>query len=130
MRVPGTPDVCTISGTHRSEGQPKALRFDEVETLIGWGLGVLLVGSLPASALWARRMRLRRERAEWQVAIRSTPGGTIVELVRPGEHAQRIVRLDPADEEFSTKLEDARYAAMERAVALNVARRGLTPGTR
>jgi len=47
--------------------------------------------------------------------------------VRPGEPSQRIGRLDPADEEFSTKLEDARSAALERAVALNVARRDLMP---
>jgi hypothetical protein len=51
-----------------------------------------------------------------------------VELVRPGEHSQRIARLDPASDDFSTQLEEARYAAMERAVALNVARQGLNPG--
>jgi hypothetical protein len=98
-----------------------------VVTLMEWGLGALALGALPASAVFARQMRLRRERAPWEVAIRATPTGTVVELVRPGEHAQRIVRLDPADEQFSTKLEDARHAALERAVALNVARRGLTP---
>jgi hypothetical protein len=76
---------------------------------------------------WARRARRRRELAEWTVSIRTVPQGTIVELVRPGEHSQRIARLDPAADDFSTQLEDARYAAMERAVALNVAREGLNP---
>src|SRR4029079_19035646 len=47
-------------------------------------------------------------------ASRATPEGTVVERVRPGEPSQRIGRLDPADEEFSTKLEDARSAALER----------------
>lgn len=96
-------------------------------TLVELGVGALAVAMVPASAVWARRLRLRRERAPWEVAIRATPTGTVVELVRPGEHSQRIVRLDPTDEEFPDKLEDARSAAMERCVALNVARRGLTP---
>jgi hypothetical protein len=99
-----------------------------VEPLLEYGLPALVILSLPASALWARRLRRRRQSAEWRVAIRSTPQGAVVELVRPGEHSQRIAKLDPADEEFSTKLEEARYAAMERAVALNVARRGLEQG--
>ena len=90
-----------------------------------WGVPALMVAAWPASALLARRRRRQLQAAEWQVAIRSTPTGTVVELVRPGEHSQRIVRLDPADEDFSTKLEDARSAALERAVALNVARRDL-----
>jgi hypothetical protein len=98
-----------------------------VETVLVWGIPLAMAAAWPASALWARRKRREREAAEWQVAIRSTPTGTVVELVRPGEHSQRIVRLDPADEDFSTKLEDARFAAMERAVALNVARRDLAP---
>jgi hypothetical protein len=92
-------------------------------------LGILAITLciLFAVLTWARRAQRRRELAEWQVAIRSVPQGTIVELVRPGEHSQRIARLDPAAEDFSTQLEDARYAAMERAVALNVARQGLNP---
>jgi hypothetical protein len=98
-----------------------------VVTLVELGVGALAVAMVPVSAVWARRLRLRRERAPWEVAIRSTPTGTVVELVRPGEHSQRIVRLDPTDEEFPNKLEDARSAALERCVALNVARRGLTP---
>jgi hypothetical protein len=57
------------------------------------------------------------------VAIRSTPIGAVVELVRPGEHSQRVARLDPSDDDFSTKIEEARSAAVERAVALNMARR-------
>ena len=90
---------------------------------------VLLVFAVAvlAAIQWARRARRRRQLAEWKVAIRTVPQGTIVELVRPGEHSQRIARLDPAAEDFSTQLEEARYAAMERAVALNVAREGLNP---
>ena len=92
-------------------------------------LGILALTLLVILALlaWARRAKRRRELAQWQVAIRSVPHATIVELVRPGEHSQRIARLDPASDDFSTQLEEARYAAMERAVALNVARRGLNP---
>jgi hypothetical protein len=90
-------------------------------------LGVILVvlGMVVALFLASRAAQRRRELAEWRVAIRSVPQGTVVELVRPGEHSQRIARLDPAADDFSTQLEEARYAAMERAVALNVARRGL-----
>ncbi|HET6849260.1 MAG TPA: hypothetical protein VFH74_10395 [Gaiellales bacterium] len=92
-------------------------------------LGILALTLLVILALlaWARRAKRRRELAQWQVAIRSVPHATIVELVRPGEHSQRIARLDPASDDFSTQLEEARYAAMERAVALNVARQGLNP---
>jgi len=91
-------------------------------------LVLLIVAAAVLAAIgWARQVRRRRELAEWRVAIRTVPQGTIVELVRPGEHSQRIARLDPAAEDFSTQLEDARYAAMERAVALNVAREGLNP---
>ena len=93
-----------------------------------YGLVVIAIGAVPVSVVWSRRLTQRRRDAEWRVAIRAAhQGGTVVELVRPGEPAQRITRLDPTDEEFSTKLEDARAAALERAVALNVARRGLTP---
>jgi hypothetical protein len=96
-----------------------------VETLLELGVVVVALG---ASVAWARRLTRRQREAEWRVAIRSAhQGGTVVELVRPGEHPQRITRLDPADDDFSTKLEDARAAALERAVALNVARRDLTP---
>jgi hypothetical protein len=102
-----------------------ALLFVSVETLLEYGLPTLVILSLPASAVWALRRRRQRECAEWRVAIRSTPQGAVVELVRPGEHSQRVAKLDPADDEFSTKIEEARSAAQERAIALNVARRGL-----
>jgi hypothetical protein len=36
-----------------------------------------------------------------------------------------VAVLDPANEEFSTRLEEARSQALERATALNVARKGL-----
>jgi hypothetical protein len=100
-------------------------RSAQVEPLLEYGLPAIAIAALPASVLWARTVQRRRKSAEWRVAIRSMPHGAVVELVRPGEHSQRIARLDPADEDFSTKLEDARHAALERAVALNVARRGL-----
>ncbi len=94
-----------------------------METLLEYGLAAAVILSLPASAIWASRRR--RANAEWRVAIRSTPTGAVVELVRAGQHSQRIARLDPADDQFSTKIEEARSAALERAVALNVAQRGL-----
>ena len=87
----------------------------------------ITIAVLIALVAWGRAAKRRRELAQWQVAIRSVPHATIVELVRPGEHSQRIARLDPASDDFSTQLEEARYAAMERAVALNVARQGLNP---
>jgi len=59
------------------------------------------------------------------VAIRSTPSGAVVELVRPGEYSQRVARLDPSADDFSTRIEEARSAALERAIALNMARRGI-----
>jgi hypothetical protein len=114
-----------VKGCLTGQSATAALRFVDVETLLEYGLPALAFASLPASALWARRWRRRRDAAEWRVAIRSTPQGAVVELVRPGEHSQRIARLDPADDEFSTRLEEARHQALERAVALNVARRGL-----
>jgi hypothetical protein len=102
-----------------------ALLFLPVETLLGYGLPAVVILSLPASAVWALLRRRRRESAEWRVAIRSTPSGAVVELVRPGEHSQRVARLDPAADDFSTKIEEARSAALERAIALNMARRGM-----
>jgi len=96
-----------------------------VETLLAYGLPAVVILSLPATAVWAIRQRRRRESAGWRVAIRSTPSGAVVELVRPGEHSQRIARLDPAADDFSTRIEEARSAAVERAIALNVARRGI-----
>jgi hypothetical protein len=96
-----------------------------VETLLGYGLPAVVILSLPASAVWALRRRRRRESADWRVVIRSTPNGAVVELVRPGEHSQRVARLDLAADDFSTRIEEARSAAIERATALNVARRGI-----
>ena len=94
-----------------------------VETLLGYGLPAVVILSLPASAVWALRRRRQRDAADWRVAIRSTPTGAVVELVRPGEHSQCVARLDPAADDFSTRIEEARSAAVERAIALNVARR-------
>jgi hypothetical protein len=98
-----------------------------MRVILDLGILVITLAVLVALLAWARHTKRRRELAQWQVAIRSVPHATIVELVRPGEHSQRIARLDPASDDFSTQLEEARYAAMERAVALNVARQGLNP---
>lgn len=95
--------------------------------ILDLGILAITIGILLVLIAWARRAKRQRELAKWQVAIRSVPHATIVELVRPGEHSQRIARLDPASDDFSTQLEEARHAAIERAVALNVARQGLNP---
>jgi hypothetical protein len=91
----------------------------------------LLIGLVLLAAavfLLQRMAHRRRAQAElWQVRIRPLTRGTAVELVRSGDPPQRVALLDPADEDFTTKLEEARAAALERAVALNVARQGL-PG--
>jgi hypothetical protein len=78
-----------------------------------------------ALALAGRRRRSRDER--WHVRLRSVEGCTAVEIVRPGERPLRVALLDPADEEFSSRLEDARATAMDRAVALNSVQDSLNP---
>jgi hypothetical protein len=96
-----------------------------MEFLLLYVLPILIILSLPAVYMWIRATRRRIEQAPWRVSIRSDTEGTVVELIRVGERAQQIAVLDPADEEFSTRLEEARSEALERATALNVARRGL-----
>ncbi len=93
-----------------------------LDVLIALVLVALIAGGL---AMVSRRRRAGLEL--WKVDIRSITSGTVVEVVREGDRPQRIALLDPADEEFSMKLEDARAAALERAIALNSARAGL-PG--
>ncbi len=93
-----------------------------LDVLIALVLVALIAGGL---AVVSRRRRAGLEL--WKVDIRSITSGTVVEVVREGDRPQRIALLDPADEEFSMKLEDARAAALERAIALNSAREGL-PG--
>jgi hypothetical protein len=93
-----------------------------LDVLIALVLVTLIAGGL---AMVSRRRRAGLEL--WKVDIRSITSGTVVEVVREGDRPQRIALLDPADEEFSMKLEDARAAALERAIALNSARQGL-PG--
>ena len=88
--------------------------------LIALVLVALIAGGL---AMVSRRRRAGLEL--WKVDIRSITSGTVVEVVREGDRPQRIALLDPADDDFSMKLEDARAAALERAVALNSAREGL-----
>ena len=91
-----------------------------LDVLIALVLVALIAGGLAAVS------RHRRRGLElWKVDIRSITSGTVVEVVREGDRPQRIALLDPADEEFSMKLEDARAAALERTIALNSAREGL-----
>ena len=85
----------------------------------------LVLVALIAGGLAAVSRRRRRGLELWKVDIRSITSGTVVEVVREGDRPQRIALLDPADEEFSMKLEDARAAALERTIALNSAREGL-----
>jgi hypothetical protein len=85
----------------------------------------LLIVALIGVGLAAVSRRRRASLELWKVDIRTLTSGTVVEVVREGDRPQRIALLDPADEEFSMKLEDARAAALERAVALNSAREGL-----
>jgi len=96
-----------------------------VEFLLLYVLPVLVILGLPAWLFYMRSVRRQVRDAPWRVSIRSDTEGTVVELIRPGERTQRIAVLDPADDEFSTKLEEARAEALERATALNVARKGL-----
>jgi len=91
-----------------------------LDVLIALVLVALIAGGL---AMVSRRRRAGLEL--WKVDIRSITSGTVVEVVREGDRPQRIALLDPADDDFSMKLEDARAAALERAVALNSAREGL-----
>ena len=85
----------------------------------------LLIVAVIAVGLATVSRRRRAELELWKVDIRTLTSGTVVEVVREGDRPQRIALLDPADDDFSMKLEDARAAALERAVALNSAREGL-----
>ncbi|MDX6534764.1 MAG: hypothetical protein QOF68_2508 [Gaiellales bacterium] len=96
-----------------------------MEFLLLYVLPVLVILGLPGWFLWMRSTKRQMEQAPWRVSIRSDTEGTVVELIRSGERTQRVAVLDPADEEFSTRLEEARSEALERATALNVARKGL-----
>ncbi|MDX6592710.1 MAG: hypothetical protein QOJ13_1906 [Gaiellales bacterium] len=96
-----------------------------MEFLLLYVLPVLVILGLPGWFLWMRSTKRQMEQAPWRVSIRSDTEGTVVELIRSGERTQRVAVLDPADEEFSTRLEEARSQALERATALNVARKGL-----
>ena len=91
-------------------------------------LELLIVLVLVALAGWGLATVSRRRRASlerWRVEIRSLQSGTAVELVREGSRPQRIALLDPADDEFTMKLEEARATAIDRASALNTAHQGL-----
>jgi|SRR5690242_15572594 len=92
-------------------------------------LELLIVLVLVALAGWGMATVSRRRRASlerWRVEIRALQSGTTaVELVREGSRPQRIALLDPADDEFTMKLEEARATAIDRASALNTAHQGL-----
>jgi|tagenome__1003787_1003787.scaffolds.fasta_scaffold20980429_2 hypothetical protein len=72
-----------------------------------------------------RRRRLAYDR--WRVRVRAIQGGTAVEIIRPGDQPMRVALLDPADEDFSMKLEEARAAAVERTITLNSVHESLLP---
>jgi hypothetical protein len=90
---------------------------------------LLVLVLLAAIAAIVRTLSRRRRAAydRWRVRVRAIQGGTAVEIVRPGDQPLRIALIDPADDQFSTLLEEARAAAMERAVALNSVRESLLP---
>ena len=88
---------------------------------------VLVVVATAALAAGAVSRRRQRSLERWRVAIRALQSGTAVEVVCDGGRPQRVALLDPADEEFSMKLEEARAQALERVVALNTVHRSLTP---
>ncbi len=92
------------------------------------GIELLIVLVLVVLAGWGMARLSRRRRAaleRWRVEIRALQSGTCVELVREGSRPQRIALLDPADDEFTMKLEEARATALDRASALNTAHQGL-----
>jgi hypothetical protein len=88
---------------------------------------ILVLLSVIVAIVWTLSRRRRAAYDRWRVRIRAIQGGTAVEIVRPGDQPMRVALLDPADEEFSTRLEEARAAAMERAIALNSVRESLLP---
>jgi hypothetical protein len=88
---------------------------------------VLVLLAAIAAIVWTLSRRRRAAYDRWRVRVRAIQGGTAVEIVRPGDQPLRIALIDPADDQFSTLLEEARAAAMERAVALNSVRESLLP---
>jgi hypothetical protein len=94
--------------------------------LINLLLIIVLLAAI-AAGVWTFSRRRRAAYDRWRVRIRAIQGGTAVEIVRPGDQPMRVALLDPADDEFSTRLEEARAAAMERAIALNSVRDSLSP---
>ena len=91
----------------------------------------LLVLLLLVALIGAIVVRLNQRRQipadHWRVRVRAVSGGTAVEIVRPGTAPLRVALLDPAKDDFSTQLEEARAAAMERAIALNSVHESLPP---
>jgi hypothetical protein len=91
----------------------------------------LLVLLLLAALIGAVVVGLNRRRQlppdHWRVRVRAVSAGTAVEIVRPGTAPLRVALLDPAQEDFSTLLEEARAAAMERTIALNSVHESLPP---
>jgi hypothetical protein len=92
-----------------------------IEVLVIVAVLALIVRAL---ARWSRTKRMSSQR--WEPRIRSIGVGTVVELVREGQPTMRIATLDPGAEDFTMQLEEARAAAMERAMALNSAGQGLS----
>ncbi len=89
-------------------------------------LELALLGLIVA-AVWFAYVLLRdRElrRARWATEVRSLDDGRVaVELHCAGQRSLPVATIDPAAEDFSERLAEARAAAREREAALNAARR-------
>jgi hypothetical protein len=74
-----------------------------------------------------RAVAERRAGSEpWRVAVRSVSSNRlVVEVTRPGEPAQVIGELDPADRDFDAKLYELEFRARNITTALNATRRAI-----
>ena len=88
---------------------------------------LLLVIALIVVLAWAAYSAItagRLRRARWTTNVRSLDdGGVVVELRCQGQKALPVARLDPASEDFSDRLAEARAVAREREASLNAVRR-------
>ena len=89
-------------------------------------LELALVGLIVAAA-WLAYVSVRDRglrRAHWTTEVRSLDDGRVaVELQCAGQRTLPVATIDPAAEDFSERLAEARAAAREREAALNAARR-------
>lgn len=83
---------------------------------------VILVGLWILLSVRGRTRQPRALRERWSMHEIAKGGKVDVILLPPrgsGEEQIRLARLDPALDEFSSRLEEARSAALEKLVALN-----------